>query len=418
MIVEEGFEDWKGDWVTANPDTVRMVRDLVDTDPPNAAAYEVANASPAGCSTCVVPAKRLTGIAVQVYSLWSEGSQGIGDLVDVAELARRSGADVMLLSPLHRPNDGLPQQASPYFPSSRERRNPLLARVPGVSLPNDPTELIDRDAVWKAKHELVTDALIDEQLRDAATAGAGLIHDIAVGFDPDGYDAHRWRDLIAPGMHIGAPPDALGPHGQNWGVPPFVPHLLVAADYAPIRAALDAAAEFGAGIRIDHVMGLFRLFWIPDGAEPADGVYVRYPAAELLDVVAAVSRRHQVFVVGEDLGTVEPGVREALAARKMMSYKVLSFEEDPPEQWPTLSLAAAETHDLPTLAGRGLSAEKVHARLLRAGSRVVVLTAEDLVGSIHQPNEPGTVKPTNWSRRLPVPVTDLAEAFRRALRVG
>jgi 4-alpha-glucanotransferase len=391
-----------------------MVRALVDEHPPDADAYAVANASPPGCAVCVAPTRRLTGIAVQIYSLWSEQSQGIGDLIDVATLAELSGADVLLLSPLHAPNDGFPQQSSPYFPSSRERRNPLLARVDGVSLPNDPDELIDRDAVWKAKRDLVTDELVEQQLRHAANAGAGLIHDIAVGFDPDGYDAHRWRDLIAPGMHIGAPPDALGPQGQNWGVPPFVPHLLTGADFAPIRAALESAAAFGAGVRIDHVMGLFRLFWIPEGAEPADGVYVRYPAAALLDVVAEISQRHNVFVVGEDLGTVEPGVREALHRRQVLSYKVLLFEDDPPEGWPALSLAAATTHDLPTLTGQGMAVDDVHRRLLRAGSSIVVLTAEDLVGAVHQPNEPGTVKPTNWSRRLPVPVREVARAFRRA----
>lgn len=414
MIVEEGFEDWQGEWRPANPDTLKLVRDIVDEHPPNARAYEVRNASPVGCATCVVPDRRLVGMAVQIPSLWSDGSQGIGDLVDVAELARLSGADVLLLSPLHAPNDGLPQQASPYFPSSRERRNPLLARVPGVALPNDASALIDRDAVWEAKHDLVDDALIEAQLRDAASAGAGLIHDIAVGFDPDGTDAARWRELIAPGMHIGAPPDALGPDGQDWGVPPFVPHLLTEHDYEPITAALTAAAEFGAGLRIDHVMGLFRLFWIPDGGEPADGVYVRYPAAELLDAVAAVSRRYDAFVIGEDLGTVEPGVREALRARRIFSYKVLWFEEGDPSTWPDLSVAAVTTHDLPTIRGKGLDVDAVHDTILRAGSRIVLLGAEDLLECAEQPNEPGTVKPTNWSRRLPSSVEALAAAYRRA----
>lgn len=418
MIVEEGFEDWKGDWVAANPDTVRMVRDLVDTDPPNAASYDVANAAPPRGLTCVKPSRRLTGIAVQVYSLWSSGSQGIGDLVDVAELAEQSGADVLLLSPLHAPNEGLPQQPSPYFPSSRELRNPLHARVEGVTLPNDPTALIDRDVVWEAKRELATQGLIAEQLRAAADVGAGLIHDIAVGFDPEGYDAKKWADLIAPGMRIGAPPDEFNTQGQNWGLPPFVPDRLHAAEFAPIRAALETAAAFGAGLRIDHVMGLFRLYWIPDGADPADGVYVRYPAAELLDLVADVSRRHDAFVIGEDLGTVEPGVREALAARNVLSYKVLWFEDEPPSAWPELSLASVTTHDLPTIRGKGRDAADVHAQILGANSQVVVLTAEDLVGVAEQPNEPGTDHATNWSRRLPVPVDDVADAFRRTVTRG
>lgn len=447
MIVEEGWEDWKGDWVDANPDTVRMVRDLVDEDPPNAEAYEVANASPKGCAACVVPEKRLTGIAAQVYSLWSPESQGIGDLVDVATLAAESDADVLLLSPLHAPNVDLPQQPSPYFPGSRQFRNPLHLRVDGVRLPNDPDALIDRDEVWKAKRAALLEewdgrdepigdpelrsyaefcsrdgnppafhawvqSRIEHQLRVAANAGAGLVHDIAVGFDPNGADASLWSDVIAPGMHIGAPPDEFNTAGQDWGLPPFIPDRLSATGFRPIVAALEAAAEFGAGMRIDHVMGLFRLYWIPDGADPGDGVYVRYPAAELLDAVAEVSQRHDVFVVGEDLGTVEPGVREALAARNVMSYKVFWFEDDAPPRWPALSLASVTTHDLPTIAGKGESVDDIHRQVLQAGSRVVLLTAEDLLGVTEQPNQPGTQVPTNWSRRLPRPVGDVATAYR------
>jgi 4-alpha-glucanotransferase len=346
-------------------------------------------------------------------------------------LARASGADFLLLSPLHAPAPGIPQQPSPYFPSSRVSRNLLHLRVDGVHLPNDPAVPIDRDAVWRAKVAALArehaalggtppsfddwvQARIDEQLRDAARAGAGLVHDIAVGFDPEGSDAARWRDLLADGMHVGAPPDEFNQDGQDWGVPPFVPDRLAAAEYRPIADALDAAAAHGVGIRIDHVKGLFRLFWIPEGATPADGVYVRYPAAELLDLVASVSQRHGVFVIGEDLGTVEPGVREALAARGILSYKVLRFEEDPPAEWPRLSLAAATTHDLPTIAGSRASVTGVHARLREASSVLIAYTAEDVLGMTEQPNKPGIDDPWNWSRRLPVSVTDLAARFAQA----
>ena len=431
MIVEPRYRDWKGDWRDVNPDTLKLVRELVDEHPDNAAAYEIENASPAGCLRCVVPRQRQVGLAVQVYSLWSDGSSGIGDLEDVAELARTCDADFLLLSPLHAPAPGFPQQPSPYFPSSRELRNPLHLRVPGVSLPNDPAVPIDRDAVWDAKKtelereyaylSLADDstpfdewvqARIDAQLRDAAAAGAGLVHDIAVGFDPAGIDADRWRDLIAPGMSIGAPPDEFNTEGQNWGLPPFVPDRLSAAHHQPIAAALEAAAAHGVGMRIDHVMGLFRLYWVPDGASPADGVYVRYPAAELLDVVATISQRHNVFVVGEDLGTVEPGVREALAARGILSYKVLKFEDEAPSQWPRLSLASATTHDLLTTAAEGQDVAKVHAELLGSNSLLVVFTAEDVLEMTEQPNKPATDDPWNWSRRLPVPVEELARRYR------
>ena len=429
MIVEPRYRDGKGEWHDVNPDTLRMVRALVDEHPPNAAAYAVANASPRYARRCVVPLERRVGLAVQVYSLWSDDSAGIGDLRDVAELAGSAGVDFLLLSPLHAPAPGIPQQASPYFPSSRVLRNPLHLRVEGVSLPNDPAMPIDRDAVWKAKTAALereyayaslgpdtppfdawVQSRIDDQLCETAHAGAGLVHDIAVGFDPAGADAAQWREVIAPGMHVGAPPDEFNRAGQDWGVPPFVPDRLTAVGYRPIEDALDAAARHGVGIRIDHVMGLFRLFWIPDGASPADGVYVRYPAAELLDVVAGVSQRHGVFVIGEDLGAVEDGVRDALAARGILSYKVLRFEQQPPKYWPRLSVASATTHDLPTLASIGASVPGVHTRLRRSGSVLVVFTAEDVLGLTEQPNKPGVDDPWNWRRRLPVAVADLARA--------
>jgi 4-alpha-glucanotransferase len=430
VIIEPRYRDWTGEWHDVNPDTLALVRGLVDEHPANADAYAVANASPPDAPRLVVPDERQVGLAVQVYSLWSEGSGGIGDLCDVAQLAEAAGADFLLLSPLHAPAPQLPQDPSPYFPSSRELRNPLHLRVAGVDAPNDPSSPIDRDAVWKAKlaelereyayASLVPDIpgfddwvqqRIDDQLRAAAAAGAGLVHDIAVGFDPKGADAARWKDVLAPGMHIGAPPDEFNRNGQDWGLPPFVPDRLTAVDYLPIATALETAATHAAGIRIDHVMGLFRLFWIPDGASPAEGVYVRYPAAELLDVVAGVSQRYGVFVIGEDLGTVEPGVREALAARGILSYKVLRFEEEPPEAWPRLSVASATTHDLPTLAATGTDVAAVHAQLRGAGSVLVVYTAEDVLRMTEQPNKPGVDDPWNWCRRLPVPVDELARRF-------
>ena len=134
-------------------------------------------------------------------------------------------------------------------------------------------------------------------------------------------------------------------------MPPFDPWRLRLAWYEPFVQTLRSALRHSAGLRVDHVMGLTRLFWIPPGGGPGDGTYVRYPASELFDILALESVRARAYVVGEDLGTVEPWVRDEMAARDMLSYKLMWFESRPPSQWPARSLAAVTTHDLPTVAG-------------------------------------------------------------------
>ncbi|MGH9182974.1 MAG: 4-alpha-glucanotransferase [Acidimicrobiales bacterium] len=282
-------------------------------------------------------------------------------------------------------------------------------------------------------------------------AGAGtlpVVRDLAVGFDPGGADAWAWQDLLAPGMRAGAPPDPFNTQGQNWGLPPFVPWKLRAARYEPIIQTLRASFRHAGGLRVDHVMGLFRLFWIPEGAGPHAGAYVRYPAAELLDILALESHRSGAFVVGEDLGTVEDAVRAELARRDILSYRVLWFETEPPERYPLNSLAAATTHDLPTVSGiwtgadlsarreiglppnpagaaemrrrlsertglhDGAAVEAViraaYRALARAPSRVVVATLDDALGVRERPNMPGTVHAwPNWSLGLPVPLEEV-----------
>src|SRR2546427_633375 len=150
---------------------------------------------------------------------------------------------------------------------------------------------------------------------------------------------------------MAAPPDPFNEAGQDWGLAPFAPWRLRAAGYEPFIHALRAAFRHGAGLRLDHVMGLFRLYWIPRGSDPARGLYVRYPHRELLDILALESQRAGAYVVGEDLGTVEDWVREELAERRVLSTRLLWFEERPPRDYPRESLAALTTHDLPTLAG-------------------------------------------------------------------
>ena len=192
--------------------------------------------------------------------------------------------------------------------------------------------------------------LLEQQFREAS-GDLAVLQDLPIGVDGGGADAWAWQDTLVDGATVGAPPDIFNAQGQTWGSPPFAPWRLRAANYEPFVAAIRATMAGGGGIRIDHVMGLFRLWWIPKGGSPADGAYVRYPADDLLDIVALESHRARSVVVGEDLGTVEPGVREALAEHAVLSYRLLWFEQDDPTSWPALAMGAITTHDLPTITG-------------------------------------------------------------------
>lgn len=477
---------------------------------------------------------RIWGWAVQLYSLLSEDSWGVGDLADLRELGRwstREGAGVALVNPLDAVIPEHPRRTSPYFPSSRRFRDPLYLRVeevPGAAAVADELpalaagtrrddDRIDRDRIAAAKQaaleriwESAPDAgrepgfvryrreqgepleafatfmvlaerhgggwqhwpaelahptsaavraaaaadadrvrfhawvqwLIDEQLR-AAGAELPLMRDLPIGFDPSGADAWEWQDLLAHDVTIGAPPDDLGPAGQDWRMPAFVPWKLRAARYQPFIATIRSALRHAAAVRIDHVLGLFRLFWIPPGG-PTHGAYVRQDTRELLDILALEAHRAGAYVVGEDLGTVGPGVRERLQARRLLRYRVLWFEHAPAADWDADALGSITTHDLPTIAGlwtladiaehrslglpidearlealrrrladrAGLSPDAspadacvAAARLLAgAGCDVVVSQVEDAVAATHRINLPGTDedRPDNWSRTLPV----------------
>ncbi len=288
---------------------------------------------------------------------------------------------------------------------------------------------------------------LDRQLA-AASRAIPLVGDLAVGFDAGGADGWAFQDSLALDCRIGAPPDGFNPAGQDWGLPPFVPWKLRHAHYEPFLATLRAAFRHMAGIRIDHVMGLFRLYWIPDGATPTGGTYVHYRADELLGLVALEATRAGAFVVGEDLGTVEEGVRARLDATGILSYRLLWFEEGPPRRFPTSALAAVTTHDLPTIAGvwtgadaqaqRDLGREgadesdallrarlqettglpatagvpevvlATHRALAEAPSLVLAATLEDALGVTERPNMPGTVDEwPNWRLALPEPLEEI-----------
>lgn len=208
-------------------------------------------------------------------------------------------------------------------------------------------------AQWLAAEQLA------QACRHAQTRGLPftLYQDLALGGMAGGFDTWAYPDLFAHGASMGAPPDAFNPKGQNWGLPPFIPHRLRESGYRLFINLLRANLPPDGMLRLDHVMSLFRLFWIPPGMEPAHGAYVRYPARELLAILALESVRNRTLIIGEDLGTVAPYIRRDLGKAGIFSYKVFYFERTwenrfrRPEEYPRQAVAAVTTHDLPTLAG-------------------------------------------------------------------
>ena len=324
-----------------------------------------------------------------------------------------------------------------------------LRRPDGPGVEPARAEHADRIAFW-----CWVQLLVDEQLAGLGDGMAvGVVHDLAVGVDAGGADAWALQDALALGTTVGAPPDSFNQQGQDWGLPPWRPDRLAELGYRPFRDVVRGVLRHAGGLRIDHVMGLFRLWWVPAGSSAAEGTYVSYDADALLGVLALEAARAGALVVGEDLGTVEDRVREALDATGVLGSAVLWFETEdgaflPPERWRPLTLASVTTHDLPTAAGflaeeqvrvrdelgqLGVPVEQeresvrketaalmevltasglleecdgdvalaMHALLVRSPSRLVLAALGDAVGDLRQPNLPGTVDEyPNW--RLPV----------------
>ncbi|WP_035776938.1 4-alpha-glucanotransferase [Arthrobacter sp. H5] len=402
---------------------------------------------------------RTWGLMVQLYSVRSEKSWGVGDLSDLAslaEVAADKGAGYVLINPLHAAEPKPPVEPSPYLPATRRFLNPLYLRVeevpeaaglplaevaaqfedanrnphvlqrdPGFAAKLQALELafnqprmaersqkfadfcagegpgLDRYALWCALAETLppgapewVDEVFAEQQRtvladriefhkwlqwlcdqqlEAAQAAAidagmniGIMHDLAVGVHPAGADAWTLRNVLAPGVSVGAPPDMFNQQGQNWSQPPWHPERLAESGYAAYRDMLRTILRHAGGLRIDHILGLFRLWWIPAGADPGEGAYVYYDSDALIGILALEAERAGAVVVGEDLGVFEPGVQEDLAERGILGTSILWFEHSdagprPPEEYRRACLTSVTTHDLPPTAGY-LAGEHVDLR--------------------------------------------------------
>jgi glycogen operon protein len=202
--------------------------------------------------------------------------------------------------------------------------------------------------------------LLETQFASAAdrarAVGVGICRDLAVGAAPDGAEQWAYQDQIAQGVCIGAPPDPFAPQGQIWGLPPLNPHILAEDGCAAMAGLFAANMRHADAMRVDHVLGMTRQFWVPDGAEGSAGAYVTFPFQSLMSELKLESVNAECMVIGEDLGTVPNGLRDALAEARCLSYRVLPFERDGedfrrPDAYPRLAFACAATHDLPPLAG-------------------------------------------------------------------
>lgn len=286
--------------------------------------------------------------------------------------------------------------------------------------------------------------LANRQLDELGNA-IPFVSDLAVGVDPGGADAWSDQDLLALDARVGAPPDDFAAEGQDWGLPPYIPHLLRDAGYEPFARTLRANLHAGGGIRIDHVLGLFRLYWIPVDGDPLMGAYVRSFAQDLLAILAIESVRTGAFVIGEDLGTVEQGMRDQLTANGVLGTKLLYFEDEPPSEWQSQAMGAVTTHDLPTIAGTWTGAdarmrqesglpdddtgrlrstiesvvdgadletseviEGAHRAIGASPVDVATANIDDVLCVEERPNMPGTVDEwPNWSISLPTTLDEL-----------
>ncbi|WOP18699.1 4-alpha-glucanotransferase [Raineyella sp. LH-20] len=436
--------------------------------------------------------ERTWGPMVQLYSVRSADSWGIGDLGDLRTLVDwvvARGAGYVLTNPMHAAEPTVPQEASPYLPTSRRFGNPIYLRIEDipeyqalswpqrtrvaarrrqVSGDSQTWERIDRDRVWPAKvaalrvvHEADRTAereeayrryrfeqeeglvhfarwmalattygadwrlwdaplrdvrsaeldlwaeehadevefqmwlqwLLDEQ-QDAVQSAArqagmaiGVMGDLAVGVNE--YGAETWANpgLYARGVTVGAPPDPYNMNGQNWSQPPMRPDELARQGYAPFRALVGTLLRHTGGLRVDHIIGLFRLWWIPEGRPATEGTYVYYDHEAMVGVLTLEAHRAGAVIVGEDLGTVEPYVRDYLRERGVLGTSILWWEKHhdgrplEPEHYREACMASVTTHDLPPTAGY---LQLAHVRLRQELGVLTRPIGEELAAEIHE----------------------------------
>lgn len=499
-------------------------------------------------------ATRLWGLNFALYGVRSDRNTGLGDFVDLRDMAKVAGAQgaaFLGINPIHNMGYADKTAISPYSPSHRGYLNTsyiAVDRIPGLEGAIE-TSAFDKvrsaqtvqyadqksahntllekafarfqthadaqaktafarfekargaelqtfarfeglseisGADWRDwpldTEEPATDRLAfhtwlqwvaDTQLGQAQTAaktsgmGLGLYLDLAVGPRRDGAESWCERDAIAQGVSIGAPPDHLSPEGQNWDLAAFAPRKLKALRYAPLRRILSQAMRHAGVIRIDHVLGLNRSFWLPDDGSP--GAYVRQPFEALLAVIKIEAERHNCLVIGEDLGLVPDGFRDTMRGHGFYGYSVLQYERDDhgafpdPGSGPEQVLSCFATHDTPTVAGfavgrdidwweklgwiDGATSERMHKRradeltalpqdgdfttyahehLAQSNAALVAVQLDDVLGSVEAQNLPGTIDAhPNWRRKYTVSLAELqhdsrltetAEIMRRAAR--
>lgn len=263
-----------------------------------------------------------------------------------------------------------------------------------------------------ARYHQYVQWIADRQLARVAESarkkGVRLYLDFPVGVHAKGYDLWHYRNLFVPGISIGAPPDAFFTGGQNWGFPPLHPFRLNEGGLDYLTQCLRHHLRYAGVLRIDHVMSLHRLFWIPDGFDAKDGVYVRYPADLFYRLVCEESRRSGALIVGEDLGTIPPEVRPTMKRHHLLRSFVLEFEKDRPTlSVPRLSVASLNTHDLPPFAATcdpAVDAKPALRRnlnqLAKSKAALVMVNLEDLWLEMKPQNVPGTTEEhPNWRRK-------------------